>query len=77
MSDKKEHINFDNIDLDSLSVEDKIMVARLKGEIGHSDYTKDRHKWLDKIPEEEVDRALLEMTKERKKKQGDQGVNPS
>jgi hypothetical protein len=73
MSDELKYIDLDEIDLDSLSIEDKIMVLRLKGEIGHGDYTKDRHKWLDKIPEEEVDRALLEMSKKPKGEWGKQG----
>jgi hypothetical protein len=69
MSNKPKHIDLDEIDLDSLSTEDRIMVLRMKGEIGHGDYTRDRHKWLDDIPEEEVDRELLKMTEERKDKE--------
>jgi hypothetical protein len=68
MSNKPKHIDLDEIDLDSLSVEDKIMVRRLKGEIGHGDYTRDRHKWLDEIPKEEMRRELLKMAEERKNK---------
>jgi hypothetical protein len=72
MSNKPKHIDLDAIDLDSLSIEDKIMVLRLKGEIGHGDYTRDRHKWLDKIPKEEVYRDVLEMSKKPKEEWGKQ-----
>jgi hypothetical protein len=66
MSNKTEHIDLGEVDFDSLSAEEQILIHRLQGKIGHGDYTKDRHKWLDQIPEEEVDRALLEMAEERK-----------
>jgi hypothetical protein len=69
MSNKPKHIDLDEIDLDSLSTEDRIMVLRMKGEIGHGDYTRDRHKWLDKIPKEEMRRELLKMIEERKDKE--------
>jgi hypothetical protein len=69
MSNKPKDIDLDEIDLDSLSTEDRIMVLRMKGEIGHGDYTRDRHKWLDKIPKEEMRRELLKMTEERKNKE--------
>jgi hypothetical protein len=66
MSDKPGHIDLDGIDFDSLSAEEQILIHRLQGKIGHGDYTRGCHKWLDKIPEEEVEVNCLKCPKSAK-----------
>lgn len=66
MKIKQKNIDLESIDLDQLDVEDKILVLRLKGEIGKGDYTKERHKWLDKLSKEEINAELLRISKQQK-----------
>jgi hypothetical protein len=73
MSNKKEHIDLGEVDFDSLSAEEQILIHRLQGKVGHGDYTKDRHKWLDKIPKEEMRREVLKMSKKPKEEWIEQG----
>jgi len=65
MSINPEDIDLDGIDLESLSVEDKILVLRLKGEIGTGDYSQNRHKWLDKLSDEEIEEELLRIVEQQ------------
>lgn len=65
MSINPEEIDLDDIDIESLSVEDKILVLRLKGEIGTGDYSQDRRKWLDNLSDEEIEEKLLRISKEQ------------
>lgn len=72
MSNKTKNIDFDSIDLDDvdvdkLSIEEYARLLKAKGIAGKGDYTKDRHKWLDKISEEELDAQLRRMSEERKR----------
>lgn len=66
MSINPEDIDLDGIDLESLGVEDKILVLRLKGEIGTGDYSQDRHKWLDTLSDEEIKSELLRIAEQKK-----------